>query len=159
MSSPSRPIPRVVVTGMGAVTPAGPTAAATYARVSEGRGCTDTDLTAPVTDFDPSTVLDPREARRVDRRGNDLPGDGLVQPLLRSVPVLPRHSLEPSHTRLEQRLAFRIDGVALFGPNDERPHAIAADAAFIREGVAVNQLHQAKELIGLALVRRSRQQQ
>ena len=69
MSSPSRPIPRVVVTGMGAVTPAGPTAAATYARVSEGRGCTGTDLTAPVTDFDPSTVLDPREARRVDRVG------------------------------------------------------------------------------------------
>jgi len=69
---------RVVVTGVGAVTPAGADAPATFATALAGRstaspiGTWDTEghpvrFAAQVTDFDPSGVIEPREARRIDR--------------------------------------------------------------------------------------------
>ena len=64
------PRTRVVVTGMGVVSPAGATAEAAYHHVLTGRSCTGPDLTAPVVDFDPADWLDPREVRRVDRVGH-----------------------------------------------------------------------------------------
>jgi hypothetical protein len=47
--------------------------------------------------------------------------------------------------------------IALFCPDHERPHAVATDAALIRERLTVNQLHQAQKLVSLALVGRGRQ--
>ena len=85
--------------------------------------------------------------------------DRFVQPLLGTVPVLPCHGLETGESGFKQRLTIRINSIALFSADDERPHAVTADAAFIRKRVLVNQLHQAHELIRLALVRRGRQQQ
>jgi 3-oxoacyl-[acyl-carrier-protein] synthase II len=69
---------RVVVTGVGAVTPAGPDAATTWAAVLAGRPAAapitawDTDgqavrFAAAITDFDPSPSIPPRDARRIDR--------------------------------------------------------------------------------------------
>ena len=86
-------------------------------------------------------------------------GHRLIQALLRAVAGLPGHRLQPGHARLEQRLAFGVDGCALFGANHERPHPLTVDAALIREGFSIQQLHQPHELVGLALVRRGRQQQ
>jgi 3'-5' exoribonuclease len=65
-----------------------------------------------------------------------------------------KYGLEPRNARFEQRLAFRVDGVALLGADNERPHAISTDATLIRKRVAVDQLHQTHKLVGLALVRR-----
>ncbi len=70
--------PRVVITGMGMVTPAGGSVADTLATVTTGRSCAspittwDTEghavtFAAPVTDFDPDPIVGPRELRRVDR--------------------------------------------------------------------------------------------
>jgi len=86
-------------------------------------------------------------------------GHCLVEPLLRAVACLPGHRLQPGDTRLEQRLALGIDGHALLCADHEGPHPVTADTALIRKGFAVQQLHQPHELVGLALVRRGRQQQ
>src|SRR5699024_1777581 len=70
--------PRVVVTGVGAVTPSGADAETTFENVLAARPTatpiTEWDTTDhPVTfassipDFDPETVVDAREARRIDR--------------------------------------------------------------------------------------------
>ncbi len=70
--------PRVVVTGVGAVTPAGPDAATTFATVLSGRSTArpittwDTEghpvrFAAEITDFDPAPIIEPRDARRMDR--------------------------------------------------------------------------------------------
>ncbi|MEO6989136.1 MAG: beta-ketoacyl-ACP synthase II [Aquihabitans sp.] len=70
--------PRVVITGIGAVTPAGTSVAETVATVTDGRSCAspittwDTEghavtFAAQVADFDPDPIVGPREARRVDR--------------------------------------------------------------------------------------------
>ncbi len=70
--------PRVVVTGMGAVSPAGRDAASTFAAVLAGRSAAapittwDTEghpvrFAAAVRDFDPAPTIAPREARRIDR--------------------------------------------------------------------------------------------
>lgn len=70
--------PRVVITGLGAVTPAGRTAADTFAAVLAGRPAagpiTAWDTTghpvtfaAEVAGFDPAPVVDARDARRMDR--------------------------------------------------------------------------------------------
>ncbi len=70
--------PRVVVTGVGAVTPAGPTAAATLEAVLAARPAAvpitswDTEgnpvrFAAEITDFDPAPLIEPRDARRIDR--------------------------------------------------------------------------------------------
>ncbi|HEX2577249.1 MAG TPA: beta-ketoacyl synthase N-terminal-like domain-containing protein, partial [Aquihabitans sp.] len=70
--------PRVVVTGVGAVTPAGPDVASTLDAVLAGRPAAvpittwDTEghpvrFAAEITSFDPAPVIEPREARRVDR--------------------------------------------------------------------------------------------
>lgn len=70
--------PRVVITGIGAITPSGADAEATFQTVLSGRSAaqpiTTFDTTdhpvgfaAAITDFDPETVVDPREARRIDR--------------------------------------------------------------------------------------------
>jgi 3-oxoacyl-[acyl-carrier-protein] synthase II len=69
---------RVVITGVGAVTPAGATARATVDAVLAGRSAVgpitawDTDghpvrFAASVPDFDPSPWIAPRDARRIDR--------------------------------------------------------------------------------------------
>ncbi len=86
-------------------------------------------------------------------------GHGFIQLLLRRVPRLPRHRVQAREPGPEQRLAFGIDGGTLFGADHEGLHALAADAAFIWESVPVQQLHQAHELVGLALMRRGREQQ
>ncbi|MCU1498924.1 MAG: 3-oxoacyl-ACP synthase [Acidimicrobiales bacterium] len=70
--------PRVVVTGVGAVTPAGSTVPATLDAVRAARPAAvpittwDTDghpvrFAAQITDFDPSAMIPPRDARRIDR--------------------------------------------------------------------------------------------
>lgn len=70
--------PRVVVTGMGAVTPLGLDVTGLWQGVKEGRSGAglitrfdtadyDTKFAAEVKDFDPLTVLDRKEARRTDR--------------------------------------------------------------------------------------------
>lgn len=70
--------PRVVVTGMGAVTPAGPSAAATLEAVLAARPAAvpittwDTEghpvrFAAEISDFDPAPLIEPRDARRIDR--------------------------------------------------------------------------------------------
>lgn len=72
--------PRVLITGVGATTPSGTDARTTFDAVLSGRSAVrpiDTwDTTGhPVTfaaaihDFDPETVVDGREARRIDRAG------------------------------------------------------------------------------------------
>ena len=86
-------------------------------------------------------------------------GHRLVQALLRAVAGLPGNRLQPGHTRLEERLPLGVDRCALLGANHERPHPVTADAALVREGFAIQQLHQPHELVGLALVRRGGQQQ
>jgi 3-oxoacyl-[acyl-carrier-protein] synthase II len=89
----------VVVTGLGAVTPAGGTAMSTFQRTLTGHGCTDENLTAPVTDFDPSSVLDPREARRVDRVGQFglvAADEALAQAGLSGPDRLPDPGLDPT---------------------------------------------------------------
>jgi 3-oxoacyl-[acyl-carrier-protein] synthase II len=69
---------RVVVTGVGAVTPAGPDVPTTLATALAGRSTASPISTwdpeghpvrfaAQVADFDPSAVIAPREARRIDR--------------------------------------------------------------------------------------------
>jgi len=69
---------RVVVTGVGAVTPAGPDVASTFAAILAGRSAAvpitswDTEghsvrFAAEITDFDPAPLIDPRDARRIDR--------------------------------------------------------------------------------------------
>ena len=68
----------MVITGMGAVTPAGTSVADTVATVTAGRSCVspitawDSDghavtFAAQVVDFDPDPIVGPREVRRVDR--------------------------------------------------------------------------------------------
>ena len=84
-------------------------------------------------------------------------GHGFVQALLRAVSGLPGHGLQPGHAGLEQRLPLGVDGHTLLGADHKGPHPVAADAAFIGESFAVQQLHQPHELVGLALVRRGRQ--
>lgn len=70
--------PRVVITGMGAVTPLGLDVPSLWRGIEEGRsgvgpitrfdaGGFETKIAAEVKDFDPSTVLDKKEARRTDR--------------------------------------------------------------------------------------------
>ena len=70
--------PRVVVTGVGAVTPAGPDAATTLETVLAGRPAAvpittwDTEghpvrFAAAITSFDPAPTIEPRDARRIDR--------------------------------------------------------------------------------------------
>lgn len=61
--------PRVVVTGVGVVSPVGLDSTSTFERALQARGATTEDLTAPVTDFDPTRWIDPREVRRIDRVG------------------------------------------------------------------------------------------
>jgi 3-oxoacyl-[acyl-carrier-protein] synthase II len=69
---------RVAVTGLGAVTPLGNTAPATWAAAVEGKSGIDwirsfdasefpVRVAAEVKDFDPTTVASPKEARRLDR--------------------------------------------------------------------------------------------
>ena len=79
-----------------------------------------------------------------------------VQPLLRRVTCLPDHGLEARHPRLEQGTPLGGDRLALLGANHERTHPVLAHAAFIGERLAVQQLHQAQEVVGLALMRRRR---
>ncbi len=70
--------PRIVVTGMGAVTPCGTTLEATWNAVCAGRSgikpitrfdCEgfDTRIAGEVTDFEPTEFMDPKEVRRNDR--------------------------------------------------------------------------------------------
>ncbi len=70
--------PRVVVTGVGAVTPAGPDAATTLEAILAGRPSAvpittwDTEghpvrFAAEITSFDPAPTIEPRDARRIDR--------------------------------------------------------------------------------------------
>jgi 3-oxoacyl-[acyl-carrier-protein] synthase II len=70
--------PRVVVTGVGAVSPAGLDATTTFETVCTGRGrataitawATDDQpvrFAAQILDFDPTVAIEPREVRRVDR--------------------------------------------------------------------------------------------
>ena len=70
--------PRVVVTGVGAVTPAGPDAATTLETILAGRPAAvpittwDTEghpvrFAAEITSFDPAPTIEPRDARRIDR--------------------------------------------------------------------------------------------
>ena len=70
--------PRVVVTGVGVVTPAGPDTATTLATVLAGRSAAvpittwDTEghpvrFAAEITSFDPAPLIEPRDARRMDR--------------------------------------------------------------------------------------------
>jgi 3-oxoacyl-[acyl-carrier-protein] synthase II len=74
---PDRP-PRVVITGMGAVTALGQGVGATWAGLVAGRsgvaritqfdpGRVSVKIAAEVTDFDPSAALDRKEIRRTDR--------------------------------------------------------------------------------------------
>ncbi|MCU1371618.1 MAG: fabF [Ilumatobacteraceae bacterium] len=69
---------RVVITGVGAVTPAGDDAATTFATALAGRstaspiGTWDPEghpvrFAAQIPDFDPAAVIAPRDARRIDR--------------------------------------------------------------------------------------------
>src|SRR5919106_342203 len=69
---------RVVVTGLGAVTPIGNDVASTWAAALEGRSGVDwirafdpseypVRIAAEVKDFDPSSVASPKEARKLDR--------------------------------------------------------------------------------------------
>ncbi len=70
--------PRVVVTGVGAVTPAGPETATTLEANRAGRPAAvpittwDTEghpvrFAAEITSFDPAPTIEPRDARRIDR--------------------------------------------------------------------------------------------
>ena len=69
---------RVAVTGLGAITPLGNDAPATWQAAVEGRSGIDwirsfdasefpVRVAAEVKDFDPSTVAPPKEARRLER--------------------------------------------------------------------------------------------
>lgn len=71
-------VPRVVITGMGAVTPLGLDVPSLWRGIEEGRSGIgpitrfdttghDTTIAGEVKDFDPTTVLDRKEARRTDR--------------------------------------------------------------------------------------------
>ena len=73
-----RETPRVVVTGMGAVTPLGLDVSATWQGIKEARSGAgpitrfdtagfDTKFAAEVKGFDPLSILDRKEARRTDR--------------------------------------------------------------------------------------------
>ncbi len=86
-------------------------------------------------------------------------GDRLVELLLRRVPVLPGDGLKPGDARLEERIALRIDRDTLFRAHHEGSHTLARHAALVREGIPVDQLHQPMELVGLALMRRRRQEE
>ncbi|MBV9790516.1 MAG: beta-ketoacyl-[acyl-carrier-protein] synthase II, partial [Chloroflexi bacterium] len=70
--------PRVVVTGLGAVTPLGLDVASLWSGIKEARSGIgpitrfdasdfDTKIAAEVSGFDPLTVMDRKEARRTDR--------------------------------------------------------------------------------------------
>lgn len=69
---------RVVVTGVGAITPAGKTSYETWCNVREGKSCVGhitlfdasnmpVKISAEVKDFDPLQFMDKKEARRIDR--------------------------------------------------------------------------------------------
>lgn len=69
---------RVVVTGVGAITPAGKTAFETWENVKKGKSCTGNitlfdasnmpvKIAAEVKDFDPLQYMDKKEARKIDR--------------------------------------------------------------------------------------------
>src|SRR5207237_10153869 len=77
-SNGSNGIRRVVVTGMGAVTALGPDVESTWASLVAGRSGVrtitsfnperlDSRIAAEVVDFDPSAVVDRKDARRMDR--------------------------------------------------------------------------------------------
>ena len=57
--------------------------------------------------------------------------------LLRRVSRLPGDSVQARESGPEQRLAFCIDRSTLFGADHEWLHTLAADAAFVGEGVPI----------------------
>ena len=75
------------------------------------------------------------------------------------VTALPGHRGHLRPPGFEERLAVGIDGLALLGTDDIRSHPVAGDAVHVREGVVIQQVHQAMEGIGLPLVGRSRKEQ
>ena len=79
-------------------------------------------------------------------------GHGFIQALLGVVTSLPGHRLQACNPRLEQGLAFGINGRALLGANHKRAHALSTDAAFIRKRIPIKELHQPHKLISFSLV-------
>ena len=86
-------------------------------------------------------------------------GYRLIQLLLGVMSCLPCHRLQTGDTRFEEGLPLGIDGQAFLRANHKRAHPVTVNAALVGESLTIEQLHQAHELVCLALVRRRGQQQ
>ena len=76
-----------------------------------------------------------------------------------AVTLFPRDRGKLCAPGFEQRFSLGIDGAAFFGADHMRLDPLTGDAADVRECLGVDQGHQPVKGIGLALVRRGRQQQ
>ena len=86
-------------------------------------------------------------------------GHRFIKELLQVMTALPDHRGHLRAAGFEERLAVGIDGLALLGTDDIWGHSLAGDAVHIREGVVIQQVHQAMEGIGLPLVGCRRKEQ
>ena len=71
----------------------------------------------------------------------------------------PGHGHELRPARLEQWRALGIDRVPLFGADDEGSDALPPYRVFVGERFAVQQPQETAEIVGLALMRRRREQE
>ena len=85
--------------------------------------------------------------------------DGIVERSLIAVGSGPSHGHNLSPARLEQRRALGIDRVPLFGADDEGSDALPPYRVFVGERFAVQQPQETAEIVGLALMRRRREQE
>ena len=73
--------------------------------------------------------------------------------------ALPSHWNHLCPPSLKERLAVSIDGLALLGTNDIRGHPPTRNTVHIREGVIIQQVHQAMKGVGFPLVGSRRKEQ
>ena len=74
------------------------------------------------------------------------------------VPALPGNRGHLCAPGVKERFSLEIDGLALLRTDNVRSNPLARNAVHIREGVVIQQAHEAMEGIGLPLVGRSREE-
>ena len=83
----------------------------------------------------------------------------MVERSLIPVGSRPSHMHELRASRLEQWCALGIDRGPLFGADHKRRDTLLSNGVVSRESVSVQQAHQSAEVVGLALMRRRREQE
>ena len=82
----------------------------------------------------------------------DVLGDLFVEMALQGMLILPRHGNQFGLSGVKQRFAFAINGDPLFSADHKGLHPLLGHRAHIREGLGIQQCHQAMEGIAFALV-------